>query len=52
MAALVMISGLNDDFYMYMFTLQTLICQIFFMAWMGDKLTETVFLAKNVKSAQ
>lgn len=39
---LVMVTGLTDDAYMYAFSLFTVISQIFFMAWIGDKLTETV----------
>lgn len=38
-----MTEDLGDDFFMYTFTMQTFLCQIFFMAWMGDKLTQTVF---------
>lgn len=42
MLGLLMITGVNSDFFMYLFTAQTLIGQIFLMAWMGNTLTETV----------
>lgn len=39
---LLLIEDLGDDFFMYAFTMQTFLCQIFFIAWIGDKLTQTV----------
>lgn len=45
-----MVSDFDGDFIIFAFTLITVLCQIYFLAWMGDKLTAAVIFKIFINS--